>query len=76
MRLIKKKYYDEVMEQNEKLLALCEKQQNTIRELKLKISETDGIIKAQEMLLDEYRKENLELKMAPLKSVNDLINRL
>ena len=76
MRLIKKKYYDEVIEQNEKLLDLCKKQQETIKEQKLVIDKGDSIIKMQQQLLDEYRKENLELKKAPLKSVNDLINRL
>lgn len=74
MRLVKKKYYDEVIEQNEKLLDLCKKQQETIKEQKLVIDKGDSIIKMQQQLLDEYRKENLELKKKPLKSVQDLIN--
>ena len=74
MRLVKKKYYDEVIEQNEKLLDLCKKQQETIKEQKLVIDKGDNIIKMQQQLLDEYRKENLELKKKPLKSVQDLIN--
>ena len=74
MRLVKKKYYDEVIEQNEKLLDLCKKQQETIKEQKLVIDNGDSIIKMQQQLLDEYRKENLELKKKPLKSVQDLIN--
>ena len=74
MRLVKKKYYDEVIEQNEKLLDLCKKQQKTIEEQKLVIDKGDSIIKMQQQLLDEYRKENLELKKKPLKSVQDLIN--
>ena len=74
MRLVKKKYYDEVIEQNEKLLDLCKKQHETIKEQKLVIDKGDSIIKMQQQLLDEYRKENLELKKKPLKSVQDLIN--
>ena len=74
MRLVKKKYYDEVIEQNEKLLDLCKKQQETIKEQKLVIDKGDSIIKMQQQLLDEYRKENLELKKKPLRSVQDLIN--
>lgn len=73
-RLIKKKYYDEAMEQNEKLLELCRKQDDLIKNLKLQVENASKIINTQQSLLEEYRKENLELKKAPLKSVQDLIN--
>ena len=75
-RLIKKKYYDEAMEQNEKLLELCKKQDELIKNLKLQVENASKIIDTQQSLLEEYRKENLELKKAPLKSVQDLINHI
>lgn len=75
-RLIKKKYYDEAMKQNEKLLELCKKQDDLIKDLKLQVEKASKIMNAQESLLEEYRKENLELKKAPLKSVQDLIKHI
>lgn len=75
-RLIKKKYYDEAMEQNEKLLELCRKQDDLIKNLKLQVENAIKIMNTQQSLLEEYRKENLELKKAPLKSVQDLINHI
>ena len=75
-RLIKKKYYDEAMEQNEKLLELCKKQDKLIKDLKLQVENASKIMDAQQSLLEEYRKENLELKKAPLKSVQDLIKHI
>ena len=75
-RLIKKKYYDEAMEQNEKLLELCRKQDDLIKNLKLQVENASKIMNTQQSLLEEYRKENLELKKAPLKSVQDLINHI
>ena len=75
-RLIKKKYYDEAMEQNEKLLELCRKQDSIIKDLKLQVEKAGNIINMQQSLIEQYREENLELKKAPLKSVQDLINHI
>ena len=75
-RLIKKKYYDEVMEQNKKLLELCKKQDDIIKDLKLQVEKAGNIINMQQSLIEQYREENLELKKAPLKSVQDLINHI
>ena len=81
--LVKKKYYDEVMESNEKILDLCKKQQATIAEQEEIIKKLDEdlyksgiLVKNLQSLLKQYRDENLELKKKPLKNVKDLIEHI
>ena len=71
-----RKAYKELLVQNEKLLDLCKKLDNRVKELEGELETQKAVFEAQEKVLNMYQEENLRLKKAPLKSVNDLINAL
>lgn len=74
--MLLRKAYKKNLEHLEELIEINKHYKEHIEYLGSEISARDEIIKAQEATIEMYRKENLELKSAPLKSVNDLINRL
>ena len=74
--MLLRKAYKKNLEHLEELIEINKHYKEHIEYLGNEISSRDEIIKAQEELIEMYRKENLELKKTPLKSVNDLINRL
>lgn len=71
-----RKAYKELLMQNEKLLDLCKKLDNRVKELEEELENHKAVFKAQEEVLNMYKEENSRLMKAPLKSVNDLIDAL
>ena len=74
--MLLRKAYKKNLEHLEELIEINKHYKEHIEYLGSEISTLEEKIKAQEAIIEMYRKENLELKKASLKSVNDLINRL